>query len=98
MALGREIRRESILNGGAFEKSAFTFERQGQVLLSSLPPDVWPEFESALPDESATPNAVREFEVRGERYLASFAELPGDHPVRLYCLQSYDQATAFCTP
>jgi signal transduction histidine kinase/ActR/RegA family two-component response regulator len=95
MALGREIRRESLMNSGDFGKSAFTFERQGKVLLSSLPPDVWPELESALPEETTQPNAVREFEVRGERYLASFAELPGDHPVRLYCLQSYDQATAF---
>ena len=95
MALGREIRRESLMGSGDFGKSAFTFERQGKVLLSSLPPDVWPELESALPEETAQANAVREFEVRGERYLASFAELPGDHPVRLYCLQSYDQATAF---
>ena len=95
MALGREIRRESLLNSGDFGKSAFTFERQGRVLLSSLPPDVWSELETALPEKSVEPNAVREFEVRGERYLASFAELPGDHPVRLYCLQSYDQATNF---
>jgi signal transduction histidine kinase/ActR/RegA family two-component response regulator len=101
MALGREIRRESLLNSGDFGKSAFTFERQGRVLLSSLPPDVWAELEAALPRETASPNAVREsnavreFEVRGERYLASSAELPGDHPVRLICLQSYDQATAF---
>ena len=95
MALGHEIRRESLLNSGDFGKSAFTFERQGRVLLSSLPPDVWAELEAALPEKTAQPNAVREFEVRGERYLASYAELPGDHPVRLYCLQSYDQATAF---
>lgn len=95
MALGREIRRDAILNSGAFERSAFTFERQGRVLLSSLPRDVWSELESALPKNPEAPNAVREFEVRGERYLASVAELPGDHPVQLYCLQSYDQATNF---
>jgi len=95
MALGREVRREAILDSGDFGKSAFTFERQGHVLLSSLPSDVWPDLEAALPEKTATPNSVREFEVRRERYLASFAELPGDHPVRLYCLQSYDQATSF---
>lgn len=95
MALGREIRREPILNSGAFEKSAFTFERQGHVLLSSLPPDVWTDLEAAFPRDTVSTNTVEEFEVRGERYLASFAELPGDHPVRLYCLQSYDQATGF---
>ena len=95
MALGREIKRESILSSGAFGKSAFTFERQGRVLLSSLDPDMWDDLETALPQSAASSNAVREFEVRGERYLASFVELPGDHPVRLYCLQSYDQATSF---
>ena len=95
MALGHEVRRETILNSGDLGKSAFTFERQGRVLLSSLPADEWPDLEAALPEESTQPNAVREFEVRGERYLASFAELPGDHPVRLYYLQSYDQATSF---
>jgi len=95
MALAHEIKRESILSGGAFGKSAFTFERQGQVLLSSLDPDVWGDLESAMPREPGSSNAVREFDVRGERYLASFVELPGDHPVRLYCLQSYDQATSF---
>ena len=95
MALGHEIRRETILNSGDLGKSAFTFERKGRVLLSSLSPDIWPELEAALPEESTQPNAVHEFEVRGERYLASFAELPGDHPVRLYYLQSYDQATSF---
>lgn len=95
MALGREIRQDAILGSGAFEKSAFTFEREGRVLLSSLSPEVWSEFEGALPREMTAANAARDFEVRGERYLASFVELPGDHPVRLYCLQSYDQATGF---
>jgi signal transduction histidine kinase/ActR/RegA family two-component response regulator len=95
MALGHEVRRETILNSADLGKSAFTFERKGKVLLSSLPAEAWPELEAALPEDTAQPNAVREFEVRGERYLASFAELPGDHPVRLYYLQSYDQATSF---
>ncbi len=95
MALGHEITRASLLNSGDFGKSAFSLERDGRVLLSSLPADVWSELETALPEEKTPANSVREFQVRGERYLASFAELPGDHPVRLYCLQSYDQATAF---
>jgi signal transduction histidine kinase/ActR/RegA family two-component response regulator len=95
MALGREMRRETILSSGDFGKSAFTFERQSRVLLSSLPPEVWQEFESALPRDATPSNAERVFQVRGERWLASFVELPGDHPVRLYCLQSFDQATSF---
>jgi hypothetical protein len=35
MALGREMRSETILSSGDFGKSAFTFERQGHVLVSS---------------------------------------------------------------
>jgi signal transduction histidine kinase/ActR/RegA family two-component response regulator len=95
MALGREMRSETILSSGDFGKSAFTFERQGHVLLSSLPEEVWQEFESALPRDETPSNAERVFQVRGERWLASFVELPGDHSVRLYCLQSFDQATSF---
>ncbi len=95
MALGREMRGETILSSGDFGKSAFTFERQGHVLLSSLPAEVWQEFESALPRDETRSNADRVFQVRGERWLASFVDLPGDHPVRLYCLQSFDQATSF---
>ena len=95
MALGREMRRETILSNGDSGKSAFTFERQGHVLLSSLPPEVWQEFESTLPANPAASNSERVFQVRGERWLASFVELSGDHPVRLYCLQSFDQATSF---
>ena len=95
MALGREMRSETILGSGDLGKSAFTFERQGRVLLSSLPAEVWQEFESALPRDVTPSNAERVFQVRGERWLASFVELPGDHPVRLYCLQSFDQATSF---
>jgi len=95
MALGREMRSETILSSGDLGKSAFTFERRGRVLLSSLPDEVWQEFESALPRDASPSNAERVFQVRGERWLASFVELPGDHPVRLYCLQSFDQATSF---
>lgn len=95
MALGREIRRETILSSGDFGKSAFSFERQGYVLLSSLPQDVWQEFESALPPDTTSSNTDRVFHIRGERWLASYVELGGDHPVRLYCLESFDQATGF---
>jgi signal transduction histidine kinase/ActR/RegA family two-component response regulator len=95
MALGREMRRETILSSGDFGKSAFTFERQGHVLLSSLPQDVWQEFEAASPHVTSLSNVDRVFHIRGERWLASFVELGGDHPVRLYCLQSFDEATSF---
>jgi len=94
LALGHEMRADSILSSGSFGKSAFAFERQGKLLLSSLPTDVWGDLESSLPHDNSS-TSERDFEVRGERFLASSVELPGSHPVRLYSLQSYDQATSF---
>jgi signal transduction histidine kinase/CheY-like chemotaxis protein len=95
MALGREIKNEPILSDGAFGRSAFIFERQGTVLLSSLSPEVWDEVQAVLARTANSANGDEIFEVRGERYLAASVDLPGDHPVRLYCLQSYDRATTF---
>jgi signal transduction histidine kinase/CheY-like chemotaxis protein len=95
MVLGREIRPETILRSSDFGGSAFSFERQGRVLLSSLPLDAMRDFESALSHDRADSKSERVFQLGGERWLANFVELPGDHPVHLYCLQSYDQATSF---
>jgi len=93
IALGREIQRDTILS--TFGKTAFAFERNGHVLLSSLPPDNWSELEVALSKESGKAETARQIKSRGDLYLASFVQLAGDHPVRLYCLQSYEQATSF---
>jgi signal transduction histidine kinase/CheY-like chemotaxis protein len=95
MALGREITNGSILGNGAYGRSEFIFERGGTVLLSSLSSNVWSDAQAALADEGHESMGELEMEIHGERYVAGFAELPGDHPVRLYCLQSYDRATRF---
>jgi len=95
IALGRELSTHSIIDTGAFGKSAFTFEGKGSVILSSLPASGWADFEAAVAKERATSDSIQEINIAGERYLASFVELPGDHPVRLYSLQSFDQATKF---
>lgn len=95
MVLGREIHGETIFRTGDFDGSAFSFERQGHVLLSSLPLDAMRDFESALSRDVTSSNSERDFQLQGERWLANFVDLPGDHPVRLYSLQSYDQATSF---
>jgi signal transduction histidine kinase/CheY-like chemotaxis protein len=95
MVLGREIRSDTMLRNGDFGVSAFSFERQGRVLLGSLPADAMRDFESSLSQDASASSGERVFELTGERWLATFVELPGDHPVRLYCLQSYDQATSF---
>jgi signal transduction histidine kinase/ActR/RegA family two-component response regulator len=94
MALGHEISSKSTLDA-AFGKAGFIFDRKGAVLLSSLPPNVWGEFELSLKPQQKASDAIQEMEIGNERYLTHFVELPGAHPVRLYSLQSYDQATFF---
>jgi len=94
MALGHEVSSKSTLDA-AFGKAAFVFDRDGAVLLSSLPPSVWGDFELSLKQEHAKADSIPEVEIGSERYLTHFVELPGDHPVRFYSLQSYDQATFF---
>jgi signal transduction histidine kinase/CheY-like chemotaxis protein len=95
MALGREIKNDSILGNGAYGRSEFIFERRGDVLLSSLSSELWAEAEAALRHNGQEFIGELETDIHGERYVAGFVELPGDHPVRLYCLQSYDRATSF---
>ncbi len=95
IALGRELTIRSIADTGAFGNSAFIFERDGSVFLSSLPHEAWSGFEQSLPRVKKTSAPIQDVNIAGERYLASFVELPGDHPVRLYSLQSFDQATLF---
>ena len=95
IALGREMSSQSVLDMGAFGKSTFIFERNGVVLLSSLSQAAWRDFESANSQVSNAPQSAHEIDLSGERYLVSYVELPGDHSVRLYSLQSFDQATSF---
>jgi signal transduction histidine kinase/CheY-like chemotaxis protein len=95
IGLGRELSSRSIIGTGAFGKSAFIFERKGTVILSSLPASAWGDSEAALSKPRKTSDSIHEMNISGERYLANFVELPGDHPVRLHSLQSFDQATKF---
>ena len=95
MALGRDVSPQSVLGSGAFEESAFVFERHGKLLLSSLKLNAANEFAALLGDGSGVPGSIRAVDLGGESYLAEFVELSGDHPVRLYCLESFDQATSF---
>jgi len=95
IALGRDVSLKSVGESAAFQNSVLTFERQGAVLLSSLPKKQWAGLEAFLRKPAAPADAIQEVTLDGERYLTSFVELPGDHPVRLYSLQSYDQAASF---
>ena len=95
IGLGRELSTRSIVDTGAFGKSVFIFEGKKSVILSSLPASAWGDFEAAVSNRQKTSDSIQDINIGGERYLASFVELPGDHPVRLYSLQSFDQATNF---
>jgi signal transduction histidine kinase/ActR/RegA family two-component response regulator len=95
IALGREVTPQSIAGTDALQDSPVIFERDGRVLLSSLDPSLWSDFQNWLGKSTHAPRSIQEIDIEGERYLGSFIELSGDHPVRLYCLKSYDQATSF---
>jgi len=98
IALGRELSSQSIAATGAFGNSAFILDRKGAVILSSLPAKQTGDFETSLQNShqaGLSADSIEEINIAGERYLTSFVELPGDHPVRLYSLQSFDQATRF---
>jgi signal transduction histidine kinase/ActR/RegA family two-component response regulator len=97
LAFGRELSRRSVADSGAFGRSGFIFVREGRVLLSSLDATLWPQFELAPHSNIGANKApqIEEMEFAGERYVANVTVLSGDHPVELYSLQSFDQATSF---
>ena len=95
VALGREVTPQSIAGSDTLQDSPVIFARDGRVLLSSLDPMVWNDLQVWLTKSAHAPRSIQEIDIGGERYLGSFIELSGDHPIRLYCLKSYDQATSF---
>ena len=95
IGLGHEVTPQSVAGGDALNNGALIFERGGGVLISSLDPSLWPDFQYWLQTPSGARKTIQEVDIGGERYLLSFIELSGDHPIRLYTLRSYDQATSF---
>ena len=95
VALGREVTPQGIASAVGLKSGPIIFERDGLVLLGSLDPMLWNDFQKWLSKSSLSSGAIHEIDLGGERYLGSSIELSGDHPVRLYCLKSYDQATSF---
>jgi len=95
LALGEEVTPQSVAGAESLRDGALVFERDGKVLASSLNPSLWPDFQNWLAQSASLGHLNQELDISGERYLGSFIDLPGDHPIRLYSLRSYDQATSF---
>ena len=95
LALGEEVTPQSMSGAQSLRDGAMIFERDGAVLAGSLNQSLWPEFQNWLAKSASLGPLTQEMDIGGERYLGSFVELSGDHPVRLYSLRSYDQATSF---
>ena len=95
VALGRDASPQVLLDKGGFSGSAYVFARHETILLSSLKPVTRIDFGAVLSNQNPSKKPIQDLDLGGERYLASFVELPGTHPVRLYCLESFDQAASF---
>ena len=98
VVLGRELSLQSLADAGSFGKSELLVQQEGKPVLGSLPLSTWGSFGSALANRPATAafrNHTDTVTVAGERYVYSAVELSGAHPIRLYSLRSYDQATGF---
>jgi signal transduction histidine kinase len=95
VGLGREVTPQSVADADTLRNSVILFERDGKVLSSSLSPALWQDFENWLSSSAERARTVQSIAIGGESYLGSFIEMQGDHPIRLYSLRSYDQATSF---
>jgi signal transduction histidine kinase/ActR/RegA family two-component response regulator len=95
VALGREVTPQSIAGAQPLTDRALIFEREGMVLTSSLKRSLWPDVQGWLKNSGIASHPSQEMFIGGERCISNFIELPGDHPIHLYSLRSYDQATIF---
>jgi signal transduction histidine kinase/ActR/RegA family two-component response regulator len=98
VVLGRELSLQSLADAGSFGKSEILVQQQGRPVLGSVPLSMWGSFGSELAKRPATAGSRNHTDVvtiAGERYVYSSVELPGTHPIQLYSLRSYDQATGF---
>src|SRR6201988_1497962 len=60
VALGWEVTPQSIAGTDALADSPIAFERDGRVLLSSLDPSLWGEFQTWLSNSSHVPRCIQE--------------------------------------
>jgi len=100
VAVGREVTPEGIADAGSVAKSNVFIEQRGKVILSSLLPTVWADFQSGITQGRggsgpACSSAVVDVYLAGEHYLSRCVELSGEHPVQLYSVESYDRAASF---
>jgi signal transduction histidine kinase/ActR/RegA family two-component response regulator len=95
VALGNEISPATVAETRAFSAGSLVFVQDYKVLLGSLANERWPEFNAWLRGSPALAGSIQEMKLGGERYFVSSVVLAGEHPVLLFSVQSYDQATSF---
>jgi two-component system, cell cycle sensor histidine kinase and response regulator CckA len=95
VALGDEISPATVAGTNAFAQGKVLMARNGHVLLGSLEESRWQEFDAWLQRNPVPAGSIQEVVLGGERYFANSVRLAGAHPVFVFSLQSYDQATSF---
>jgi hypothetical protein len=95
VALGDEISPATVAGTNTFAQGKVLMAQDGHVLLGSLDANRWPEFEAWLQHNPGSTSSVQEVVLGGERYFANSVRLAGAHPVLVFSLHSYDQATSF---
>lgn len=93
--IGREITATSLSENSMFSDSWLAFVRDGKILQGTIPIARHSQFESWFAQSPPTGTSASDFLLGNERYIAHFVQLDGDHPVQLFFLRSYDQATIF---
>jgi signal transduction histidine kinase len=97
MAVGHEIDKKAAQQFAAIVSSEVVFRTGNTVIASTLPPADEQNFVTTSDKISPQSDGSQELHLGSERYLMNTVNLslPGERPVTLSVLKSFDQATAF---
>ena len=97
MAVGHEIDKKAAQEFRAIVSSEVVFRSGDEVIASTLPAAEEKNFAAADDKIARQPDGSQELHLGSERYLVNTINLslPGERPVTLSVLKSFDQATAF---
>jgi signal transduction histidine kinase/CheY-like chemotaxis protein len=97
MAVGHEIDKKAAQQFADIASSEVVFRTGNTVIASTLPPADEQNFATTSDKISPQSDGSQELQLGSERYLMNTVNLslPGERPVTLSVLKSFDQATAF---